>query len=149
MRSLIVLAAVALAACAPEPPPEAAVAEKTVPQAVPENIHVVVNPDGRIFWQGEEISEGEFYRRMGEAMAQRPGPFALAIRADGTYALDGTTLTLEQLDAMLSGLSTAEPVPEVYVEADNLAKYRDVAAAMTALQRHGMTKVAVLGGGAE
>jgi biopolymer transport protein ExbD len=64
---------------------------------------------------------------------------------DGTPIWNGETIDRAGLDARLTA-AAAQPVqPEIHLKPNRLVTYRHVASVMASVQRHGLTKLAVIG----
>jgi len=143
-KRLAALAAATLCACAPASPPEPSPEGPT--EAIPDPMHIVVQEDGRILWQGKEITEEEFYARVDRSERETTGALILRVTEDGGYTLAGDPVTLDQLDARVAELAKQDPPPDVRIEPHPLAKYRYVREAVDVLQRPGLTQIGVIGG---
>jgi biopolymer transport protein ExbD len=67
-----------------------------------ENIHLSIDANGRVFWNGESIDEHAWPARMGEAAKLDPQP-ELHIRADGEIAYKRVVSVMS--DAARAGLT--------------------------------------------
>jgi biopolymer transport protein ExbD len=73
--------------------------------------------------------------------AQQARSISIAINAAGTIHLDGSALTLAQLDARLTTLAATMPQPELQLMADKNTRYDIVAQVMSAAQARGLGKL--------
>jgi len=117
MRGLIVLAAIASTACAPETSPDVT-AEQPLPKL---RIEYITEAPGPV------------------------DPVTVAIAADGGVTLDGEPLTLEQLDARFAEFAAQPRAPEIYLSADRQARFSDVRKTIGLAWSHKL-KISVLGG---
>lgn len=82
-------------------------------------------------------------------ITQEPEVVRLNITADGAVSWNDEKLAgLPLLESRLAGIA-AQPVqpvqPELHVRPDRAVDYRVVAAVMAAVQRHGLTKIGLVG----
>lgn len=75
-----------------------------------------------------------------------PSPITLRALADGTIALDGVTVSREDLPRRFAEIAAMDPQPEVRIEPEAGAPYDAVAHAMAAAQRAGVMRMGVIGG---
>jgi biopolymer transport protein ExbD len=71
----------------------------------------------------------------------KPETINVAVNADGTIFWNETQVTLEDLEARLTGEATKEPQPEVHIRGDKAAPYEYVIQTMAAVQRAGILKL--------
>jgi biopolymer transport protein ExbD len=65
------------------------------------------------------------------------------ITADGRYALTKRAMTLPQIEQELAREKALNPNLTIYIRADELCRHRDVAAVFDALDRQGITRLAI------
>lgn len=70
----------------------------------------------------------------------------LGIQANGIFTLNGEVVSKEELSRRLEAAAAQTPQPEIHIEPDAAAAFRDVAHVMTVAQRLGLTKRGVIGG---
>lgn len=83
-----------------------------------------------------------------DVVENRVTPSAITLRAlaDGTIALDGVTVSREDLPQRLAEIAAMNPQPQVLIEPEIGAPYGELANAMAALQRAGLVRMGVIGG---
>lgn len=64
---------------------------------------------------------------------------------DGTLSWDGEVINRAQLEAKLQSAATMTPQPEVHLRPNKLVSYKSVAAVMASAQKHGVTKLGMIG----
>ena len=78
----------------------------------PENIQLAIDAQGRVFWNGQAVSETDWRARMSEAAARQPQP-ELQLRADGEIAYRHVAHVMS--DAARAGLTrigfVTDPTP--------------------------------------
>ena len=75
-----------------------------------------------------------------------PEPISLEIDFDGTLYWDGTLIAGgAELDRRLRTVARMTPQPEFHVRPNRLAAYKHVVNVMAAAQRHGVTRMGVIG----
>ena len=65
----------------------------------------------------------------------------LSVTAQGGYDLEGTPMSLNDLNIRLAQLAAREPQPRLLIEGDRLARYESVAQALSAAHRAGLKQV--------
>ncbi|RMX05853.1 biopolymer transporter ExbD [Corticibacter populi] len=76
---------------------------------------------------------------------EEPQVVRIAITQDSAIEWDEQPVDLEQLEQRLQGAAAQSQPPELHIRADGQAVYRQVVAVMGAVQRHGLTKVGIVG----
>lgn len=71
----------------------------------------------------------------------RPQNVQLAIRATGEVFWNGALLARGELPERLAAAARIEPQPELHIRADQRAEYRQVAEALAASARAGLTRI--------
>ena len=80
------------------------------------------------------------------AVAQEPDVVRINIDADGAVNWNGERLAdLATVEVRLASVSVQPVQPELHVRPDRAVDYRVVAAVMAAVQRHGLTKIGLVG----
>lgn len=69
----------------------------------------------------------------------------IVIDFDGTIYWNNAVVDKDTLESKLAGVAAEKNQPEVHLRANNLAKYKYVAAVMAAAQRLGVTKIGMVG----
>ena len=77
-----------------------------------------------------------------------PDPVAVDIDFDGTVSWNGVVVDQTTLDQNLTGLASLpfDRQPELHVRPHKRSDYGDVVRVMASAQRHGVTKLGVIGG---
>ena len=77
-----------------------------------------------------------------------PDPVAVDIDFDGTVSWNGVVVDQATLDQNLTGLASLpfDRQPELHVRPHKRSDYGDVVRVMASAQRHGVTKLGVIGG---
>jgi biopolymer transport protein ExbD len=70
-----------------------------------------------------------------------PENLQLAVDAKGQFFLGKTAIAADALEAVLQLEAAKDPQPQLYIRGDKKVPYEQVAFAMTAAQRAGMTKI--------
>ncbi|WP_338284471.1 biopolymer transporter ExbD [Limnobacter thiooxidans] len=78
------------------------------------------------------------------APAETPKPVTLSIDAEGQYFLDKVQIEGDDLEVILGGIKAANPDLTLHLQSDENVRYALVANAMVAIERSGITKVAVM-----
>ncbi|MDM0087214.1 MULTISPECIES: biopolymer transporter ExbD [unclassified Variovorax] len=79
-------------------------------------------------------------------VAQEPEVVRIHIDADGALNWNDEKLAgLPLLESRLAGIAAQPVQPELHVRPDRAVDYRVVAAVMAAVQRHGLTKIGLVG----
>jgi biopolymer transport protein ExbD len=80
------------------------------------------------------------------AAATEPEVVRINIDADGTVNWNGEALAgLPLLETRLTAASAQAVQPELHIRPDRAVDYRVVAAVMASVQRHGLTKIGLVG----
>ena len=69
----------------------------------------------------------------------------IVVDFDGTIYWNNVIVDSATLEGKLAGVAAEKDQPEVHLRANNLAKYKYVAAVMAAAQRLGVTKIGMVG----
>ena len=75
-----------------------------------------------------------------------PEVIRIRVDYDGALSWNGAPIGLAELEIQLAAQSRKEPQPEIHIEPYRTAKYGVVAHVMASAQRHGLTKLGVMGG---
>jgi biopolymer transport protein ExbD len=75
-----------------------------------------------------------------------PEVVRIQVDFDGSLSWNGSPIGLAELEIQLAAQSKKIPQPEIHIEPYRTAKYGVVAHVMASAQRHGLTKLGVLGG---
>jgi biopolymer transport protein ExbD len=67
----------------------------------------------------------------------------IEITSTGTYRLDGTAMTLSEIEAKLAAVFKERPNSVVYIRADENDPFRYVNAVLDMCQRRGITRIAI------
>jgi len=79
-------------------------------------------------------------------IVQEPVVVRINIDADGTVHWDDAVVPdPAQLESRLAGLAAQADPPELHIRPDAAVDYRVVAGVMAAVQRHGLTKIGLVG----
>ncbi|GAB3387585.1 biopolymer transporter ExbD [Lysobacter fragariae] len=73
----------------------------------------------------------------------KPVKMTLSVQADGTYALDGATLTAAALQASLASVARDAPNTIVEIAANADADYQSFSGALAAARNSGITNIAL------
>ena len=77
------------------------------------------------------------------ASLTRPKTKSITVTMDGTYTLDTTPVTLEQLESGIVAAKAAVPDLPVIIRGGNVTQYQHVVAVLDMLSRQGITDVGI------
>ena len=77
---------------------------------------------------------------------EAPDPIRIAVDFDGSFKWNGEPVSSAELDVRLAAEARRSMQAEIHVEPDRMAKYEAVVHVMAAAERHGLTKLGVVGG---
>ena len=73
-------------------------------------------------------------------------PIRITVDFDGSLAWNGSPVATAELDGRFATEAHRKQQPEIHIEPNRLAKYKDVIHVMAAAQRQGLTRLGVVGG---
>lgn len=76
--------------------------------------------------------------------SEQKKPVTLSIDASGNYYLDKAQVPEDDLEVLLIGLKAGNPDITIHLQSDENVRYAVVAGAMVAIERAGITRLAVL-----
>ena len=85
-------------------------------------------------------------RQSAQLPERRPEPIRIRVDFDGSVAWNGISVSRAELDQRLAAEARQPVQAEIHIEPNPLAKYEHVVHVMAAAERHGLTKLGVLGG---
>lgn len=71
----------------------------------------------------------------------KPETVRLSVDADGSYFIDDTKITDDQLAPRLQAAAAQNPQPDLHIRGDKAVRYERVAQAMAAAQQAGLRKI--------
>lgn len=74
-----------------------------------------------------------------------PQVVLIRIEADSAVRWDGQTVGLQELDTRLGTMAALSQPPELHIRPDRAANYAKVVAVMAAIQRHGLSRIGLVG----
>jgi biopolymer transport protein ExbD len=80
-------------------------------------------------------------RANNEAQVIKPETVRLSVDAKGTYFLNETQITDEELAPRLKAAAAQNPQPDLHIRGDKAVRYERVAQAMAAAQQAGLRKI--------
>ncbi|SDM56698.1 biopolymer transporter ExbD [Polaromonas sp. JS666] len=80
-------------------------------------------------------------RASNEAQNIKPETIRLSVDAEGSYFLNETKITDEELGTQLKAAAAHNPQPELHIRGDKSVRYERVAQAMAAAQQAGLRKI--------
>jgi biopolymer transport protein ExbD len=80
-------------------------------------------------------------RANNEAQNVKPETVRLSVDAKGTYFLNETQITDEELAPRLKAAAAQNPQPDLHIRGDKAVRYERVAQAMAAAQQAGLSKI--------
>ncbi|MBC7609677.1 MAG: biopolymer transporter ExbD [Polaromonas sp.] len=80
-------------------------------------------------------------RATNEAQTIKPETIRLSVDAQGTYFVNETPITDEELGPRLKQAAAQNPQPELHIRGDKAVRYERVAQAMAAAQQAGLRKI--------
>jgi len=80
-------------------------------------------------------------RASNEAQNIKPETVRLSVDAEGSYFINETKITDEELSTQLKTAATQNPQPELHIRGDKSVRYERVAQAMAAAQQAGLRKI--------
>lgn len=80
-------------------------------------------------------------RANNEAQIIKPETVRLSVDARGTYFINETQITDEELEPRLKAAAAQNPQPDLHIRGDKAVRYERVAQAMAAAQQAGLRKI--------